>query len=495
MIVIAILAIPFIFYFNKTDPGAQRSSIYGRIFGRDVSVTEMERSERLFDLASDLGMRDFLGELIGNARSENEAKKNFALNYLILRHEADALGLRPTAAAAAAAVSNLPAFRSDAGFDMKRYSAAVQNYLGPRGFSEAQIQELAAAQICLERVKQLVGAAAAISAEESKKNFEQYYSRVQLAVARFNRNDLANEIQISDDDIKQYFEAHQKELMSDEKRKVQFVRLALTDEEKKLTGKERIEVLQKFSDKANDLSQALAEKGADFSAVATKFQTPVTTTGDFTLATPDPQLKEPELAQAAFQLSSATPTSEPIQTPDGYYILHLANVISAQPLTLEQAKPKIVEALKATRERELLSTRAAKAVHDLREALKGGEPLATAASRLNLKLEQVPPFILADELNGKPEAVAQNSSPDLPLLKRATADSKTNEVSEPLPTKDGMEIAVVEKRDPPQAGESNQQALLDERYLETKRRVMFDEWLRDRQRAAGVLTVNVNNAG
>jgi hypothetical protein len=39
-----------------------------------------------------------------------------------------------------------------------------------------------------------------------------------------------------------------------------------------LTGKERIEILQKLSDRATDLTQALLEKGANFKQVAEKFQ-------------------------------------------------------------------------------------------------------------------------------------------------------------------------------------------------------------------------------
>ena len=131
---------------------------------------------------------------------------------------------------------------------------------------------------------------------------------------------------------------------------MQFVALTLSEPEKKLTGKERVDALQKLSDKANDVVQALAEKGADFGAVASKFQVPVKATGEFTQATPDPELKQdPQLSQSAFQLSNEEPISEPIQVADGFYILHLAAINQARPLTLEEAKPKIIESLKARR--------------------------------------------------------------------------------------------------------------------------------------------------
>ena len=71
-------------------------------------------------------------------------------------------------------------------------------------------------------------------------------------------------------------------MKTDEKRKVKFVTFSLTDEQKKLTGKQRIDVLQKLADKANDFTDALQVKGADFDQVVAKFQlTPKETGGLF----------------------------------------------------------------------------------------------------------------------------------------------------------------------------------------------------------------------
>ena len=44
MIVIAILAIPFVFYFNKTDLSAQRQNDLGKIYDRPITQVEFQRS-------------------------------------------------------------------------------------------------------------------------------------------------------------------------------------------------------------------------------------------------------------------------------------------------------------------------------------------------------------------------------------------------------------------------------------------------------------------
>ena len=144
--------------------------------------------------------------------------------------------------------------------------------------AEAQIEELAADQIALERVKKILSAGVSVPESEMRHDFDQAYARMEVSVVRFHPEDFAKDVQVSDDQIAKYFESHKAELKTEEKRKVKFVQFGLNDEEKKLKGKERIEVLQKLADKANDFTEALQVKGADFDQVAAKFQ--ITPTGD-----------------------------------------------------------------------------------------------------------------------------------------------------------------------------------------------------------------------
>ncbi|PYJ14998.1 MAG: hypothetical protein DME96_14570, partial [Verrucomicrobia bacterium] len=56
MIVIAILAIPFVFYFvQRPDYGAMRGDQFARIYDRNVSLLEAQQMARLFNLAQALG--------------------------------------------------------------------------------------------------------------------------------------------------------------------------------------------------------------------------------------------------------------------------------------------------------------------------------------------------------------------------------------------------------------------------------------------------------
>jgi hypothetical protein len=493
MIVIAILAIPFIFYFvQRPDYGAMRSDQFARIYDRNVSTLEAQQMVRLLSLSQALGMSDFVGTMTAGAGGDqNQAGLQFILSLLVLRHEADRLGLRPDASEIADVVRKLPAFQGDSGFDINKFNDLVQNGLPPLGLAEEHIEQLVRDQISLKEIQRLLAAGVSLPKNELDENFQRGYDKFYVSVIRFRAADFDKEVKINDEDVQKYYDAHKAELKTDEKRKVEFVQLTLTDEEKKLAGKERIEVLQKLADRATDFTQALLQKDADFKQAAAKFQLPLHETGEFTAAEPDPQLKvDPQLGAAAFKLSAQEPNSDPVQVADGFYILHLTGTSEARPLTLEEAKPKIVEALKKTRSREVMSTKGAELVQQLREAKKSpaGAGLEAALQKAGVKPEKLPPFSLIEE---EPEKVEDkkpnNQARELMALKNAVALLNPGDVTDFVPSGIDGFIAILEKREPlADATAGEKKAAFEKRILDSKERIVLIEWLRDRQQAAGL---------
>lgn len=489
MIVIAILAIPFCFYFTKTDLSAKRVDDLGRIYDRTVTRVEFQRNARLFNLARDLGMFTLLQDLTTGATSEASAYSEFTWNRIILNHEAQRFGIRANSNEIVEFVKTLRPFRGEAGFDINKYNEFTQTTLPSMGFNESHIEELVSDQLALNRLKEVLGSAAQIPASESRENYEQAYGKLDVAVVRFRSDDLAKEVKITDDDIAKYYEAHKAQLKSDEKRKVEFVSFALSDEEKKKTGKERVDALQKLADRANDFTQALLEKDAKFSESAAKFNVPVRATGEFTATAPDPQLAgTPQLAQAAFQLTTKEPHSDALQAADAFYVLNLLGISEAKLLTLEEAKPKMTESLKSDRLREMASNKGAQIAGKIRDALKTGAPLEKAAQENGAKLDRIPPFSLMESAPPPtPDKEPKKDDPDLPMIKNAVAEVDAGEVSEFVQTPTGGLVAILEKREPvdPAAYEKGKTAF-DARYLRGKRSIVFYEWLRDRRQAAGI---------
>src|SRR5256886_13592985 len=492
MIVIAILAIPFIFYFvQRPDYGAMRSDQFARMYDRNVSMLEAQQIARLLSLAQALGMSDFVGTLTaGDGTNQNQVAIEFIVNLLVLRHEADRLGLRPGTDEIADVVRKLPAFQAESGrFDMNKFSDFVRNGLAPMGLSEEHIEKLVRDEICLNKIKQLLAAGVSVPRTELDENFQRGYDKLFVDVIRFRSADFDKEIKVSDEDVQKYYDAHKSELKTDEKRKVEFVELRLTDEQKKLQGKERIEALQKLSDRATDFTQALLEKGADFKEAAGKFQLPVHETSEFTAAEPDPQLKvDPKLGATAFKLSVQEPNSDPVQVADGFYILRLTGKTETQPLTLEEAKPKIVDALKKTRGRELLSTKGAELVQQLREAKNSGQPLETAIQQAGAKPEKLPTFSLIEEEQQKSDGKQpKNQPPELLAVKDAVVLLNPGDVTDFVPSGTDGFIAILEKREPlADANAGEKKVAFEKRILENKERIVLVEWLRNRQEEAGL---------
>ena len=546
MIVIAILAIPFVFYFvQRPDYGAMRSDQFVRMYERNISMLEAQQIVRLLSLAQALGMSEFVQTLTAGAgMNQNQGAVQFITSLLVLRHEAERLGLRPDAAEIADVVRKLPAFQGDSGFDMNKFSDFVRNGLGPMGLGEEHIEQLVRDELCLNEIKRLLAAGISISKGELDENFQRAYDKFYVNVIRFHSPDFDKDIKINDEDVQKYYDAHKTELKTDEKRKVEFVHLGLTEEppeyanlpgplsqpayssiftdrfiqnligaygstplsfgsdmtaqrgneKKTLTGTERIEALQKLADRATDFTQALLEKDADFKQAAEKFELPVHETSEFTTAAPDPQLKaDSQLGAAAFKLTAQEPNSDPIQAADGFYILHLTGATEARPLTLEEAKPKIVDALKKSRARELMSTKGAEVVQQLREAKKSGQSLEAAIQKAGVKAEKVAPFSLIEEETTESQGSEaknqpqKNEPPDFAAIKNAVAFLSPGEIADFSPSGNDGFIAILEKREPSADSDAGEKkAAFEKRLLDNKERIVFYEWLHDRQQAAGL---------
>jgi peptidyl-prolyl cis-trans isomerase D len=490
MIVIAILALPFCLYFVKSDTSQIRSDEFARLYGRKVSILEARRDVRLFQLAQLLGMSDFQQDLApGNGKNEQEFP-DFVINLTVLRHEAEQLGLEPSDAQIVEAVRNFPAFHGQSGFDTAKYDQFTQTVLPSLGFSDEQLKEIARDEFCLKRIQQILAASVSLPESETRANYEEFYGKNFASVVRVHSADLMKEVQVNDDDIKKYFEAHKTELKTEEKRKVELVRLAFTEEQKKLKDKERIDALQKLADRANDVSQALLEKGADFHQVAAKFQLPVETTAEFTASAPDPKLnKDQHLTEAAFKLTTQDPNSDPVQTADGFAIVHLGGIVESRPLTLDEAKQRVVDQIKSERAREMALAKGRKAAETLRNGLKAGQPLKfTLEQAGGLKAEKLEPFTLAEDAEAKPQPdKPKEQSADIMLVKNAAAQLQPGEVSDFAPWIDGGIIVLLEKREPPDPAKYQEtKAKFEEDMLKRNRTIVFYEWLRSRQRDAGV---------
>ena len=485
MIVVTVLIIIcFAWLYNDyrvTGPGD--TSQVGKAYDRTLTTADVSRSTRKFDVARQLMMFDLLQTLVGEARSMDEAQENFFWNGVVLRHEAGKLGIEPTDEDVVAFVQELPVFQTNGVYDSQKYAAFSSNALAPRGMTDEQFEELVRDQLRLQKVKTLLGSTIEPAPAEVRAAFERRNQKTELSFVKLALDDFVKATQVTDEDVSKLFEERKDTLKSDEKRKVKYAAFTLPQSDKPIVGKERVEAMSKLADQAQEVAQAMLEKDAKFEEVAQKFGGEVKETPEFTLNEPPKELGQgDEAARAAFEkLTLEQPNSDVVMTDKGYYVLQLTGITPPQPLSLEEAKPKLIEQIKDERGREAMNLKIAEIRQKIDAALKEGKTFEEAATAAGAKPQKVPAFSLAEP----PPA----DVPEARVLMGRSQDLGEGQLSEPVPVMDGVALVRVEKRLPPdeQKFETEKKQIV-ENISRAKVDAAFEQWLKNRRAAANIMT-------
>src|SRR5581483_6556419 len=473
--------IAFVWFWNGTQAGRMdrmRSDTVATVYGHHVSGTEVDREARKFYVALELGLVDLVQDLAGFDR--NRAVENFVWNIMVIRREAKDLGIEPGDEEIKNTIASLRPLQTNGQFDPNKLNDLVQRSLTPRGFTETIIDDLVRDELRLKKVKALVSSGVELSPTELHSAYEQEHQKMEVSVIRFNTSDFAASVQISDDDAKKAFEQRQQQFKSEEQRKIKFVTFELSEADKKLTGKDRNAALEKLYNRANEFAQAMLDKNAKFDEIAAKSGAPVASTGAFTQASPDPQIaKVPALTSAAFQLTKDDPNSDVIQGENGFYVLQLMDVVPNHQLTFEEAKPKLIEQLKAERAGEALKLKASEVRTKLEADLKAGKSFADAAAAAGQKVDTIPPFSIADQ--------PKEDVPDEQQILQKAVELGENQLSDVTQTEAGALLVYLNKRLPIDDKEfEKDKPLFRSLFVRQKSEAAFQEWLRTRREAAHV---------
>lgn len=184
-----------------------------------------------------------------------------------------------------------------------------------------------------------------------------------LTVVTLTAEDLAKEIAISDEALREAFDARADEFDRPERRRLQMMVLDDEDAAKRAHG--------------------MLGEGRDFAAVAKEVANASAETLDLGWVTRHQLL--PELADAVFSLRKGG-YSEPVKSPLGWHLLRLVEVEPARRQTLDEVR----QALTAELARDQAIDGLVNLANRLEDELGGGATLEEAASSLNLKLTKIP---------------------------------------------------------------------------------------------------------
>src|SRR5476649_2209946 len=331
MIIIATLVIiSFAWFYNRADLEKINRDVVARMYGRPVRNADLERVRNMMGLAQQLGLR--------NLTSQEFLDRDYAWNALVLAHEAIRLDLDPSDVEIAEAIKTLPSFQTGGAFDPAKYGTFLSDSPTLRGFNQKQLETVVRADLQFARVRQMLDASATVSSDEVRALYDEIHSKVELMVARLKLADFAAGVTVGDDDVKKFFEDQKNKasLMVDARRKVKYIVLSLTDDEKKLPPAEKRKALQTIADQMESLSQAMQETGANFDKIAAglNLTEKVKETPEFDResVTKLPEANVQGFMQSALGLTPENPAGDVLQGAETFHFVVLSGYTPARAL-------------------------------------------------------------------------------------------------------------------------------------------------------------------
>jgi peptidyl-prolyl cis-trans isomerase D len=474
MLVVAVLTIvAFIWLYNPADTRKLGATAMATIYGRKLTQADLEREVKNFQLALALGQFGFLEDLGGMAQDENRALDEFIWNRLVMRQEAKELGVEPTDSQVASHIKAASVFQSNGQFDPVKYKTFLLEQLGPRGFTELQLEDVIRDALRVERIKTIVSAPVAVS-EAEVSEAARIFEKVNAQAVRFSLQGFGKSADVTDEEVKSFYQQNGPALIMPETRSVQYVKFAPPVSEKPLEGREKVEALQKVADAASAFSEQASSSSFEKAAAASGQKIETSPDFDRSGATPSPgnESQTPEadlknLAPSAFLLAEKRPVSDVIESGDAFFVLKLVRVNPQRPLTIEEARPIAVRQLGARKAEALLREKAEAALAKIREAMSAGKSFSDAAAAAGLQVQSFSDLVPA----------SGTLSPEELEVAPATVLMQPGQLSAMIPSSDGGFAVYLNARAPIDEATLAKKPELASRLLERKRRVLFMTWL------------------
>lgn len=410
IVVTIIIVIAFAFLYSRYDTsGVGGQDCVVKVYNRCYRQKEAVKLASSYDVALQLGMYEFATVLFGQNRMDDD-RTDFMMSLVVLRHEAEKMGVSPSAEEIKDAIPKLPVFQQP----WVTSEFVQNNVLGPNGFTEPDMAQLVKDYLSFEKLRELVSAGVEAIPSESERRYTKRNQRYSGSVVRFDRKKYESEVKVTDEEVKEYYEGNKDTLLSDERRGFEFVKFTAKTLAEDASNEQKQKAQLAFANAVNRAYADLAEENANFTEVA---KTYVGEKADFTVETgkfdpfaaTDPPEAIKDNREILGSLFSGTLTegevTEPYQTGDGgYYVFQYGEEVAPKPLTIEEASDAIRTALKAKKSNSAVSDAANAALAKINELLAAGKNFQEAAKAAKVEPVALPSFSEADPPAGIPDS-------------------------------------------------------------------------------------------
>ncbi|MCP3663043.1 MAG: peptidylprolyl isomerase [Gammaproteobacteria bacterium] len=411
-IIVILISIPFALFGIHSYLGGGGVPIVASVNDRDIDEREFERNYRDFrqNLRQRLG-KDYRPELIDEALLRKEVLDSMIRNELILEASLE-MGLYAGDQQVKASILTLPGFTVDGKFNNQAYERAIQSQgLTPAGF-EAQIRRA----IMSQQLSDMVTTSEIATQREIDELVKLRMQKREMAYLTVSAAAYVDQVLVSDDEIKRYYDTHQSEFMAPEQVQVEYIDLDLSHIASTLTVEDadveayyqqnKNSYLTREQRRASHILIAVDE-GADEvviekARVKAAAATDRINSGEAFAAVAKDLSDDPASAEAGgdldyfergimdaafddvvFELAEGD-VSDPVRTEFGFHLIKLTAIRAPEGKRYEDAKEDI--------RKDYLSSEAERQFYDLADQLANlayeqPDSLEPAAEALGLKIE------------------------------------------------------------------------------------------------------------
>lgn len=471
----------------KRNQGAQATDAAFKIYGEKYTVAEFRHLERYLQLAQMLGLYDLAQQLMMISFQPGSSGMNrgdMVFNLVVLRHEMNEVGVRPSDDEAREALKALPVFQVEGKFDPSRAKMAEQNLLNMGGgMTPADMLEIMKDSIGFTKLQDLVTKNYAPSPLAAQKQYASRYQTLKTSTIAFKLDDFKKDIKVTDEEAKAYYEERADSYMTEEQRAVSYVLFEnpadLDTKELEVSQKEQNDVVKLV----NTFNEKTQESGATLEKIATELEQEVTTQTLFSRDAPPEVLKdEAEVLTAIFQHNpDVRPISDPTEGTKGYYIFHVSEIKAPEAKSFDAVKDEVKAALTEQKAQEALMTAVNEARNALADGLKEGQKIEALAKDKKLTLEAQPDLTIQSPPTDMPNAAQ---------IAREVETTAAGDLTKPVTVEDGALIVYVHskelwKRDDAESLRSN----IETSTERMERFRIFSAWFNNRRAAADIQTL------
>ena len=412
-IILGVLFVAFAFFGLNSYLQSSAANYAAAVNDQEISLARHQRAYQQLRTR----MTDMLGENFDPAQLNEDILKANALQQLIneelLLQAADAEGFAASNQLVAASINAIDAFKQDGVFSKTQY----ERLLGYQGIRPAEFEYNLKQEIITNQYRDAIRQTAAATAEELNQAYmlegqQRQFSYIVLPLQLFSEP-----LEITDQDIEDYYAAHSEAFMTPERVRLQYLELDIAtldpgievDEQalqdlyeeqsaKYVTPEERQarHILVALLPDADETARAAAlEKSRDivarldageaFGELATELSDdPGSAASGGDLGFFGRGVMDPEFENAVFELQQGE-RSQPVRSAFGYHVIELVDIKSKVAIPLDEVREELADQLLAE-ERSNLYYEQSETLSSL--AFEQPDSLQGAADELQLELKE-----------------------------------------------------------------------------------------------------------